>query len=224
MERVVANTQDHGPRWLTRGVMLAAAIGIGFLVRAQIVNSEFRMIEEVQRIQLAEDMPLPEPELLPELEEPEPEEIVEMEEELLEDEALPDDLPPAGDLLGLDGEAMAGADSFGLIARKGGRGLLDGAGTDIGCEWYASVLNSELNELLLPILQDNERLLEGSWSVIVKLWLHDDGAVDRFEVSETGDALLDQQIYTTLATFDRVSTPPPDNMPQPVRLRLRCQA
>jgi len=204
--------------------MLAAAAGLAVFVRAQIVDSEFRMIEEVQRIQLAEDLPLPEPEELPELEEPEPEEIVEMEEELLDDEALADDLPPAGDLLGLDGEAMAGADGFGLVARKGGRGLLDGAGTDIGCEWYASVLNSELNELLLPILQDNKRLLESSWSVIVKLWLHEDGAVDRFEVSETGDAMLDRQIYTTLASFDRVSTPPPEEMPQPVRLRLRCRA
>jgi hypothetical protein len=223
MERVAVQAQDHGRRWLARGLMIAAAFAAAVFVRAQIGDSEFRMIEEVQRIQLTEDLQLPEPEEIPELEQPEPEEAVEMEQEAPE-ESLADDLPPAGDLLGLDGEALAGADSFGLVARKGGRGLLDGAGNDIGCEWYASVLNSELNELLLPILQDNDRLLASSWSVIVKLWLEDDGAVDRFEVTETGDALLDRQIYATLNQFERVSTPPPDNMPQPVRLRLRCQA
>ena len=139
------------------------------------------------------------------------------------DSDLEDELPPMGDLLGLDAQGAAGSDAFGLIARRGGRDLLTTGEGGIGCEWYATVLGSELNDLLLPILQENERLLSDSWSVLVKLWLEPDGEVERFEVSNTGDPAMDRELASALGRFDRVTTPPPPDMPQPVRLRLRCR-
>ena len=190
-------------------------------IRGKMATSEFRVVQDVQRVVITEELLEPEEEELEELVEPEPEELVEVEQMDSEMDEMPDALPSADDMLGLDADGVAGGDAFGLAARRGGRDLLK-TGNGIGCEWYATVLNAELNQLLLPIMRGYEQLLGDSWSVLVQMWLLPDGGVARYKVSSTGDPSLDRDIRAALDRFDRVQTPPPPDMPQPVRLRLRC--
>lgn len=209
--------------WGVRAVSGAAALLLVVYVRAQIADSEFRISEAPQRIALSDEILEPEPEETEILEEPEPEELVEMEPDEIP-EMSDEPMPSVGDLLGLDSDAAAGGDAFGLVARRGGRDLLETAGGGLGCEWYATVLGEELNQLLLPLLSDNPLLRRETWSVIVELWLAPDGAVEQFRNASTGNVELDREITAALDRFDRVGTPPPPELPQPVRIRVRCQA
>ena len=206
--------------WRLRIALLGAALVVAAMVRAQIAGSEFRVEEAPQRIQLTEELPPP-PEDEVQLVEEEPEELVEMQapdESDFEDDAV----PAVDDLLGLDAQAVAGADAFGLMARKGGTDLLlSGNG---GCDWYQTVLNDELNSMLVPILSDRDALVEQAWSVVVTLWLEPDGHVEDWEITSTGDTEIDAELRAALHELDRVGTPPPADLPQPVRLRVRCQA
>lgn len=209
--------------WTVRVLAGLAAVLLVVYVRAQIADSEFRISEAPQRIALTDDIIEPEPEEPETFDEPEPEETVEVESEDVETD-MDEPMPSVSDLLGLDSDAAAGGDAFGLVARRGGRDLLETGGGGLGCEWYATVLGEELNQLLLPLLSDNRTLRRQTWSVIVELWLAPDGAVEQFRTASTGNPELDYEIRSALQRFDRVDTPPPAELPQPVRIRVRCQA
>ena len=214
--------EAHYP-WLVRGALIAAVLVAGYFVREQIAGREFRIETETQRISLLEPPPLeePEPEELEILEQPE-EEPVELESNEVED--MPEELGPApSDMLGLDGAGVAGSDAFGLAARRGGRDLLQsGDGGPLDCAWYETVLNTELGEILLPLLKKREALRKQSYSVVLRLWLAPDGRVDKYRLTSTGDAVLDAELRQAMSEFERVKTPPPPNLPQPVRIGLRC--
>ena len=216
---MVRRNREAKHPWLVRGVLLAGGIALALFVRAQIQDSELRIEQEIQRITLLEDQPLEEIEEEIEFVEPEPEEIVEAESE--PDDTNADAMPSMNEMLGLDAAGVAGADAFGLLARRGGRSLLESG--DAACAWYETVLNDELSQLLLPILTRHEELRSTAYSVVLRLWLKDDGAVRNFDVSTTGDAALDAELYAALREFDSVSTPPPPELPQPVRIRLTCR-
>jgi protein TonB len=167
-----------------------------------------QVIQEVRLIR-----PPPPPETAPPP--PPPEEKV---DDIKEPEQTPDtpsDQPPAGTLLGLDSEGVAGGDGFGLAARRGGRDLLASGGDRFA--WYAGMLKQDL----LTLLGENRDIRARSYSVNVRLWLDGKGAVTRVALaSSTGDRALDQQLSTLLAGMDRVAEAPPDGLPQPVQIRI----
>ncbi len=152
--------------------------------------------------------------------EPEIEEEVEIEEpEPLDD--LPEEAsnePPPGSDLGIDAAGGAGSDGFGLIGRKGGRGLLDGAGDP--SRYYANQLGREIEN----VLQDHDVVRRRSYSVGINVWVSSDGRVSRVELATTTgsretDALLTEAIKGARTAALR---PPPD-MEQPIRLRVSSQ-
>jgi len=168
-----------------------------------------QVIQEVRLIR----PPPPPPETPPPP--PPPEEKV---EDLKEPEQTPDapaDQPPAGALLGLDSEGVAGGDGFGLAARRGGRDLLASGGDRFA--WYAGMLKQDL----LTLLGENRDVRARSYSINVRLWLDGKGAVTRVAlVSSTGDHALDQHLSSLLASMERVAEAPPDGLPQPVQIRI----
>lgn len=103
-----------------------------------------KIVQQVTIIAPPPPPPPPPPEEEPEVEEIE-EEVVEEEME----EPTPDEVSQevAGEELGLDADATAGGDSFGLVAKKGGRGFFSGG--------YAGYVNQEVEELLRedPVLR-----------------------------------------------------------------------
>ncbi len=145
----------------------------------------------------------PEPEEQEEVDIPEPE------------EDIPDipDAPAMGDDLGLDADGTAGSDAFGMIGRKGGRGLLDGDPNLM----YAARLQRQIEELLI----DNEQIRVKAYSVVAQLWIGQDGSITRAKLSRsTGDEVIDQALVEMLTGMDMLSQAPPQGMPQPVKLRI----
>lgn len=216
--------RENAHPWLLRTVIVAIALMIAFYVRSRIGDAEYRIIQEPQRLTLLDDDPLEPLEEQIELEPETQEDAVQLQESEATDQDADESAASAGDVLGLDATGVAGSDAFGLAARRGGRNLLEsGNGSSLGCEWYASALTSELHERLLPLLEERGDLRRSAYSVIMRLWLAPDGRVTRYTVTSTGDAGLDRQLRSAMQDFERVTTPPPADMPQPVRVRLRCR-
>lgn len=146
---------------------------------------------------------------------PPPEEKI---EEPLEQET-PEEAPPdesqAPEQLGLDAEGVAGGDSFGLAARKGGRDLVGTGGAAFA--WYTS----SLKDRILNFLSDDERIRKGKYQVSVSVWVRKDGSIEQIKLRSTsGDRGLDRAIEESLRGMQRAQEAPPIEMPQPVTLRI----
>jgi len=150
----------------------------------------------------------PEPEVEEEVEIEEPEPLDEMPEEAA-DEA------PAGEELGVDAEGGAGGDGFGLIGRKGGRGLLEGSGNPFS--YYGSQVSRRIEDALLNV----EELRKRGYSVVLDVWVGTDGRVTRVELdSSTGSRETDALMNEAILRAQAVAQAPPPGMPQPIRLRI----
>lgn len=167
------------------------------------------------RVQQITLVPIPPP-TPPKLEEPPPEEIKEI--DLPEPEPLPEQAenePPPGEDLGVDADGGAGGDAFGLLGKKGERSLVGSGGSRFGR--FATLLQQELHSYLT----ERSELRSGSYSVIVKLWISGGGQVERVElVGSTGDRKTDESLRLALADGVRLNQAPPEDMPQPVRIRI----
>lgn len=132
-----------------------------------------------------------------------------------EEAKAPDEKPASDKPLGVDAEGSAGSDGFGLAANKGGRDLLT-TGTGSRSVYYSGLLQRAFFEAL----SRNRSLLKEEFRVIVRVWLGDDGKVQRAEiVSGSGDNALDTQIQATLADMSPLRDVPPPSM-RPMQLRL----
>lgn len=171
-----------------------------------------------QQITLITPPPPPPPEVKPP--EPEVKDEVKIDQPKPEDD-LPkqdNDEPPPGADLGVDAEGGAGGDSFGLIGRKGGRGLLDGAGDRFA--YYASQVQREIENALA----DDKDVRKHAYKVEVDVWLSGDGRVERAALaSSTGSADTDRKLVATISRMPSIGAPPPPDMPQPVRMQVSSQ-
>jgi protein TonB len=150
---------------------------------------------------------------------PPPDEKVDIPDPQQEPDPTPSDEPPPAEQLGLDAEGTAGGDGFGLAARKGGRDLLASGGSAF--TWYAGLIKNEI----LERLQDETRARSGSYSITVRVWVRQDGTIERFKlVQSSGDRDRDKAIESALSGIGRVSQSPPADMPQPVSLRIVSRA
>ena len=127
--------------------------------------------------------------------------------------------PPLGEELGLDAEGVAGADGFGLAARKGGRGLLGGQAGD-PFVWYASQLQRQLETALL----EDDEMRRHDYSVVARIWVAGDGSIHRAELAgSTGSEQTDRLLLSRIENLPPLADMPPDDMPQPIRLRISSQ-
>ncbi len=127
------------------------------------------------------------------------------------------DAKAPGKDLGLDAEGGAGGDGFGLVGKKGGRDLIGGdGGARSRFAFYTNMLQQQIQEEL----SRDKRLRGGGYRAVVRIWLGGDGRVQKVDLSgSTGDADLDGNIRNALAGIT-LTQPPPQDMPQPVRLRI----
>jgi len=178
----------------------------------------------VQQITMIQPPPPPPP---PEIQPPEPE----VKEEKIEDpvpekepEPAPEEAnePPAAEL-GLDADGSAGSDAFGLAAHKGGRSILGGTpGSAI--IWYGGQIQRRLEDNLQSLLAETSAMKSG-YSVILEVWVDEEGRITRSELaSGSGKADVDQALRTALPKLKAaIGKPPPENMPQPVKIRLTAR-
>ena len=196
------------------GILLTVAvIYFSIMLLTSSGETEVSRKQTVQKVTLLTPPPPPPPP--PKVEqppEPEVQEEVQIDEPLEDVPDLPD-APPMGDLLGLDADGSGAGDGFGLIGRKGGRSILDG---DPHMQ-YATQLQKSIEELLL----ENEELRVKAYSVVAQLWVGEDGSIVRAKLARsTGDEDIDDSLVEMLTSMTMLAQSPPDDMPQPIKLRI----
>lgn len=202
---------------LVLAVLLAAAVVVrNFLI------GPVKTQPQVQQIALVRPPAPPSPPPKPPEKPPEPPKIkeeVKLEqpkpEPQPEQPKIADDKPAADKPLGVDADGSAGADGFGLVGNRGGRDLLTtGAGSR--AIYYSGLLQRHFFEAMTR----NRALLKEEFKVTVRVWLGDDGRVQKADiVNGSGKADLDEQIQATLAQMSPLRDVPPATM-RPMQLRL----
>lgn len=192
-------------------VVLVVGGGAVLLVRHFLAGAPPPQKKVVQEIHIIR----PPPEELPPPPPPPPPEKVDIPDpQQPEPDPTPSNEPPPADL-GLDADASAGSDGFGLAARKGGRDLLATGGSAL--TWYAGLLKNAV----LDGLQNERRAHSGSYTVMVKVWVRQDGSIERIALAQSsGDAERDRAIEAALQRISRMPQAPPADMPQPVSLQI----
>jgi protein TonB len=149
----------------------------------------------------------PPPDVKEKIEQPEPA----PEPEPVQEEAAEE---PAGDT-GLDAEGTAGSDGFGLVGRKGGKGLLGGGGSPSA--WYAGIIKNQV----LALLSDKEQLRRSKFVVTVSVWFDLEGKVERYELLKSSqDPKIDELLALQLAKLTTINKAPPIGIKSPVKLRI----
>lgn len=190
-------------------ILLFAAYSLFSLMLDSKPATKKKVVQEVTIIR-------PPPPPPPEEEPPPPEEI---EEEIVEEELVSEEIPQeaaeplVGDL-GLDADGVAGGDSFGLVGRKGGKGLFGGGGT------YAALIQQEITDLLI----DDQKLRSHEFVLTVRLWIDNFGKIKKYEIVRNKGTDKDQTLLEkALVRLGKISQPPPLEQPQPIKLRIRSQ-
>lgn len=197
--------------------VLVVAVVILALVFAYFIRQKLgdKPVQQKKMVQQVTIIAPPPPSPPPPPEEPEPEVEEPIEEQPME-EAMPDepmDEAPAADL-GVDGDASAGSDGFGLVARKGGRSMLGGGSP------YATEVQTSITD----VLSADDRLRHMGYVAVLKLWIDESGKLKRYEVQQReGKPEVEALLKNALASVDRFENPPPLELPQPIKLRIRSQ-
>lgn len=216
------------PAWMGRAaaVLLGLAFlsGVAWLIVTNMGGKSGPKKPGVQKIEILKQPPPPPPK--PPEKQPEPPKI---KEEVKLDQPKPEPVPdrpadpaPAEKPLGVDAEAGAGTDGFGLAANKGGRDITTIGSTGAGgsSRYFTGLLQRNFFEALAR----NRRAPLDEFSVVVKVWLGDDGRVQRtLIVTGSGNPQIDQLIEATLAEMAPLREVPPAAMRQ-VQLRLNRRA
>jgi len=113
--------------------------------------------------------------------------------------------------LGVDAEGGAGGDGFGLVGKKGGRGLLGGGG-------YEQVVRQEINEIIL----ESERLKHMAYVATITLRIGDDGQFEQIQIElASGDREVADLLKKLLEEKRRLSRPRPLEAASLVKLRVK---
>jgi len=197
------------------GGVMVTTLGVGAfaLMRNFLQSTPAPSKPLVQEVHLIR--PPPPPADLPPPPPPPPEEKVNIPDPQDKPDPTPSNEPPPGEQLGLDAEGSAGGDEFGLAARKGARDLLASGGSAYA--WYAGLLKNQI----LDQLNGEKRARSGEYSLIVRVWVRNDGSVERVRIMQgSGNRERDQAIETALSRITRLSQAPPADMPEPISLRI----
>lgn len=197
------------------GLLFVALVIYGAL--RMMANSKTAPPPREQQIMIMPQQAPPPPPPPPKEEPPPPPEDQKIEEPPPEappqEEAEASDEPAPGDDLGVDGEGTGSGDGFGLVGKKGGRGLIGGGDRN---RWFAGQVQQDLQRQLA----ENEAARAAKYAVVVRLWFRPDGQVERYELSGTvGDRKSEAALKGVLDQL-RLGSSPPEDMPQPLKLRI----
>jgi len=205
------NAQSRPSRWAPFAIsgvgILLALLLVLWWARYMMATKPKKAREVPQIVQLIRPPPQEAP--------PPPPPPEKVEEPLPQDQPDPTPAPDqAPEQLGLDADASAGGDAFGLAARHGGADLL-GTGSAIFGH-YTSLLSGAIQDKL----SENDKLRRGSYSVAMRIWVATDGSIERaLVVQSTGKRDLDTAIELAARQVRLVEAPPLE-MPQPITLRI----
>ena len=100
----------------------------------------------------------------------------------------------------------------------------DYVGGSIGGGAQQSVYVGRLQRHLQEELNRVRKLRESDYRITLRVWLRKDGSVERVELAQsTANTALDQLLRDTLLQVAAMREAPPDNMPQPIRIRVTAR-
>jgi protein TonB len=217
--------EEHRQAWIRWvGVLLglAAAIMVGLWLKEFLGSDKPPPKPSLQQITLIKPPPPPPP---PEQKPPEP--VVKEEIKLSEPEPEPmeqADEPPPGPDLGIDAEGTGSGDGFGLVGKKGGADLIGGSKGNPWA-WYDAIVNDAVNSAFQDALSREKALKDKTYKVVVKVWIDASGKVVRTAlVDQTGDAKVDELLKGVLQNLRALREGPPEDMPQPLKIRVTSRA
>lgn len=129
--------------------------------------------------------------------------------------------PPPGPL-GVDAAGTGPGDGFGLAGRPGGREIVLGgpAGGGAANALSNATFGNAAARVVAQDLARDGRLRGQEYKVVVNIWVGRDGRIERQElVRGTGNPELDQWLTEGLAHLSPLK-PPPEGLPQPMRIRV----
>jgi hypothetical protein len=129
-----------------------------------------------------------------------------------------DEPPPVNIATGIKGDGPP--DGFGIRGggdtRPGGAGT---GGTSQRSRWGAYA--SQVQNRIQGALRENRRTRSASLRVEVRIWPDATGRVTRATLAgTTGDAALDTALRDEVLTGMQLTSPPPQDMPLPIIMRL----
>ncbi|NJD07012.1 MAG: energy transducer TonB, partial [Methylococcaceae bacterium] len=201
-------------------VLIVAVAGLAYRYR-DLLKKPVQLRRQVQQVSLLPPQPPPPQPVTPTPPPAPKEDPVPPPEPEPEPEPAPSEQQPPQETLGLDSEGAAGGDAFGLVGRKGGRGLIGGGGGGNAMIWYGQqagrLLEAELRRLLV-----GSPAQSSAYTVTVEVWISSDGRLIRAELnSGSGTAEVDQALRAALPKLRlAMDRPPPESLPQPLRLKL----
>lgn len=216
-------------RWTPRLLAVVALAAVLIVIRAGIDQPSPRNTSPMpQRVALVDppsDRPAPAPEEAPPL----PESSDPPSDALLDDTVpvAADSGPPALDEnLGLEGDAEAGFDAFGLRAKRGGRDIM----LDVqpgGGHFNADAITAFASRLageLATDLRGVPELRTADYDVRMRVWIDGAGRVARCEVlGTTGVPQVDASLRQVMNRTTACIGPPPADFPNPVVLLVRSR-
>lgn len=191
------------------GIAMLALIGWGI---SGLLDSKPSKPRKPPTLTLIPDRPPPPPP--PKEEKPPPKDIKEAK---VEPPKMETPQPAQNEPLKMEGAAGDGAGPFaaGSVSSDYVGGNVGVGGMQQGL--YASRLQRHLQEQL----SRNRRLREADYRIVVRLWLRQDGSIERAELGQsTGNESVDGLLRTALMQMPPVREAPPENMPQPWRIRI----
>ncbi len=217
-------------RFLVAGGVLLALIAIAALAMKMFTGQSSTPVKVPQMtfVKLLPPAPTPTPPP-PTQSTPRPQEMIEQ-KQMVEPENKPikpdekpkeeskDNKKPPGPL-GLNAKGEGNSDSFGLVGRPGGNGLLNGGGGGGGTRWgwYANQVQAKIEDAL----RQNRQTRDAALRVQVRIWADSTGRVTRAQlVGSTGNAAIDSAITNEVLSGLQFQEPPPSDMPMPIVLRL----
>lgn len=215
------------PRWL--GMLpglFVGLVGVAMLVAAYQFSQSREKVPQAKKVQQHITVIQPPPVIPPMQPKPPEQKIPEPEVTEVEPEPTPEPSPekdlkePSKDL-GVDADAQAGSDGFGLLANKGGRVLLGGSGAGNAILWYGGQIKRQLEDGLQKLLSDTPALQSG-YSIVLAVWVGSDGQINRADLLDgSGNPNVDTAIRKALPQLHAsIGKAPPENMPQPVKVRI----
>jgi outer membrane biosynthesis protein TonB len=216
-DAVMENEKDGKKGWLKSGLILLGVVVIVFLLGyafKSLFKNNAQPKRQITTIKLLPDTPPPPPPPPPK-EQPkeQPKEVQKA------PEPKPVDTPPA-ETLKMEGAAGDGPSPF-----QSGNVTNDYKGT-IGSDaslkfsYYASVIKSEIQKAI----QKNPALTDGSYKVVVSVWVKANGDIDRLQVLKSdASPEIEQMIRVALESLMSIKQAPPDGMPQPVKLSITAK-
>ena len=216
--------ESKASMWLKRALIALVALsllaGIGYGIKS-LMSGGAPQKKQVTTIKLIPDIPPPPPPPPPK-EPPKEQPKPDAPKEVKIEQPKPVETPPA-EQIKMEGPAGDGPSAFaaGAVNNDYKGGEVKTIGSDGGAKfnWYADTVNQKI----VDAIQNDSKLNVGQYEFTVKVWLKSSGSIEKF-VIETGLSQEKQSdIKATLENMMLLREPPPEGMPQPIKLRITAR-